>query len=41
VIYTVHDGIVLSQNKYANDLLQRAGMTMCKPPSTPLAKDGK
>jgi hypothetical protein len=37
----VNDGIVLSQDKYTNDLLQRAGMTMCKPVSTPLATGGK
>jgi hypothetical protein len=32
----VNDGIVLSQDKYANDLLKKAGMRMCKPASTPL-----
>jgi hypothetical protein len=33
----VKDGIVLSQDKYANDLLKSTGMIMCKPASTPLA----
>jgi hypothetical protein len=37
----VNDGIILSRDKYANDLLQRAGMIMCKVASTPLAKEGK
>jgi hypothetical protein len=37
----VNDGIILSQEKYANDLLRRAGMTMCKPVSTPLATGEK
>jgi hypothetical protein len=32
----VNDGIILSQDKYANDLLRMAGMIMCKPASTPL-----
>ena len=27
----VREGIVLSQGKYANELLQRVGMTQCKP----------
>jgi hypothetical protein len=29
------DGIVLSQDKYANDILHRVGMLSCKPVSTP------
>jgi hypothetical protein len=37
----VKDGIILSQDKYACDLLKRAGMTECKPASTPLATGGK
>jgi hypothetical protein len=37
----VNDGIILSQDKYANDLLQRACMIMFKPVNTPLAKEGK
>jgi len=37
----VRDGIVLSQGKYANELLQRAGMTQCKPVSTPLSTSEK
>jgi hypothetical protein len=35
------DGIVLSQHKYAGDLLKRAGMGACKLASTPLATGGK
>jgi hypothetical protein len=37
----VKDGIILSQDKYACDLLKRAWMTECKPASTPLATGGK
>jgi hypothetical protein len=37
----VNDDIILSQDKYANDLLKRAGMTMCKPVNTPLATGAK
>jgi hypothetical protein len=37
----INDGIILSQDKYANDLLRREGMMMCKPSSTPLATGGK
>jgi hypothetical protein len=37
----VKDGIILSQDKYACDLLKRAGMTECKPASMPLATGGK
>jgi hypothetical protein len=32
----VHDGIHLSQSKYASDILKRVGMTQCKPMATPL-----
>jgi hypothetical protein len=32
----IQDGIMLSQNKYAMDILQRAGMMNCKPTNTPL-----
>jgi hypothetical protein len=35
------DGIILSQDKYACDLLKRAGMMECKPASMPLAIGGK
>jgi hypothetical protein len=35
------NGLVLSQEKYARDLLQRTNMSMCKPISTPLATDVK
>ena len=37
----VREGIVLSQGKYANELLQRVGMTQCKPVSTPLSTSEK
>jgi hypothetical protein len=37
----VKDGIVLSQEKYACDLLKRAGMSMCKSVATPLAPGEK
>jgi hypothetical protein len=37
----VNDDIVLSQDKYANDLLKRAGMSLCKPVITPLATGEK
>ena len=37
----VHDGIILSQGKYVNELLQRVGMTQCKPVSTPLSTSEK
>jgi histone deacetylase 1/2 len=33
----VHDGIILSQDKYASDLLKRVNMASCKPVSTPLS----
>ena len=35
------DGIVLSQEKYANDLLKRVGMQDCKPSLTPLSSSEK
>jgi hypothetical protein len=34
-------GLVLSQDKYAQDLLQRANMSSCKPVPTPLATNMK
>jgi hypothetical protein len=37
----VRDGIVLTQEKYANDVLQRVGMINCKPVSTPLSTSEK
>jgi hypothetical protein len=37
----VHDGIVLSQEKYANDLLSRVNMKICKPVDTPLSVSEK
>jgi hypothetical protein len=33
----VHDGIILSREKYANDLLQRVNMQICKTVDTPLS----
>jgi histone deacetylase 1/2 len=33
----VNNGIVLTQEKYASDLLSRVGMSDCKPVSTPLS----
>ena len=32
------DGILLSQEKYAQDILNRVGMNNCKPSPTPLKK---
>jgi hypothetical protein len=37
----VLDGLVLTQEKYANDLLKRVGMSDCKPVSTPLSTSEK
>ena len=34
-------GIILSQHKYAIDIIQRAGMTSCKPVDTPLSASSK
>jgi hypothetical protein len=36
-----HDGIILSQSKYAIDLLKKIGMNMCKPVPTPLSTSEK
>jgi histone deacetylase 1/2 len=33
----VRDGILLTQEKYANDVLERVGMTQCKPVNSPLS----
>ena len=33
----IHDGILLTQEKYAKDILKRVGMKDCKPSSTPLS----
>jgi hypothetical protein len=35
------DGLCLSQERYASDILHRAGMSKCKSASTPLATTGK
>jgi hypothetical protein len=37
----IKDGILLSQSKYAMDILQRAGMSKCKAISTPLSSSEK
>jgi hypothetical protein len=37
----VHNGLVMSQEKYARELLQRTNMSLCKPTSTPLAMNMK
>jgi histone deacetylase 1/2 len=37
----VHDGIILSQEKYANDLLSRVNMKACKSVDTPLSVSDK
>ena len=37
----VHDGILLTQEKYAKDILKRVGMRDCKPSSTPLSTTEK
>jgi hypothetical protein len=35
------DGILLSQEKYANDLLRKVGMNNCKPINTPMITSEK
>jgi hypothetical protein len=37
----VQDGLILTQEKYASDLLKKAGMSRCKPVSTPLSTSEK
>jgi hypothetical protein len=37
----VHDGITLTQEKYATDLLKRVNMAECKPATTPMASSVK
>jgi histone deacetylase 1/2 len=37
----VCDGIIMSQEKYANDLLNRVNMKMCKAVDTPLSVSEK
>lgn len=37
----VRDGIILTQEKYANDVLRRVGMTSCKPVSIPISTSEK
>jgi hypothetical protein len=36
-----HKGLLLSQERYANDILQRVNMNKCKPISTPLSTSEK
>lgn len=36
-----HDGILLTQQKYTNDVLQRVGMTDSKPVATPMSTSEK
>ena len=33
----LHDGIMLTQEKYAKDVIRRVGMKDCKPSSTPMS----
>ena len=35
------DGFCLSQQRYAEDILEHAGMTNCKPATTPIDAKGK
>jgi hypothetical protein len=37
----VHDGIVLTQDKYASNLLQKVGMGSCKPVNSPMSMSEK
>jgi hypothetical protein len=37
----VHDGMVLTQDKYASDLLKKVGMSDCKPIAAPLSTSEK
>jgi histone deacetylase 1/2 len=37
----VRDGIILTQEKYANDVLERVGMTKCKPINSALSTSEK
>jgi hypothetical protein len=37
----VHDGLILSQEKYAVEILRRADMASCKPAPTPLSSSEK
>jgi hypothetical protein len=40
-VIKVRDGIVLTQDKYASDLLKGVGMSNCKPVATPLSTNEK
>ena len=37
----VFDGILITQEKYTSDIIKRAGMTSCKPSSTPMSTSEK
>lgn len=37
----IHNGIILTQDKYATDLLKKVGMMNCKPAATPLSVSEK
>lgn len=40
-VHKVRDGILLTQEKYASDVLKRVGMSNCKPVNTPLSASEK
>jgi hypothetical protein len=40
-VQKVSDGIILTQHKYASDLLQKTGMDNCKPVSSPMSTSEK
>jgi hypothetical protein len=40
-VHKVNNRLILTQDKYASDLLQRVGMGNCKPVSTPLSTSEK
>jgi hypothetical protein len=40
-VSNINDGIIVSQEKYADDILRRAGMTLCKPCATPMSGNEK
>jgi hypothetical protein len=41
VVHKVSNGIVLTQDKYASDLLQKVGMGDCKPVNSPMSTSEK
>jgi hypothetical protein len=40
-VKTLPDGLLLTQEKYATDILRRAGMLSCKPIATPMTTSEK